>query len=121
MALLALGACEKKPAPVPKPEPRETPRPVVLRNFEKGIVKMKREAPTAQDAARARRAMPGLIAIAETRALKAPTSEQTCAAWDRVAANAIRQNDPALVHLWGTLAEKRCAPSGRATRYWEEK
>lgn len=119
LALLMLAACEKKP-PAP-PERREAPPPArPLRNFEKAIAKMQRAAPTRQDIARARRTMPNLIARAETRTLRNADSDGSCAAWDDVAANAMQQNDPALVHLWGTLADRRCAQFGRQARYWAE-
>lgn len=118
-ALLALSACEREPEPAPAPVKREAP-PRALYNYEKGIARMKAMAPTPVETKRARRAMPGLIAMAETRTLRNPDSTATCAAWDAVAANAMRQNDPALVHLWGTLADRRCEGSGRETRYWAE-
>jgi hypothetical protein len=120
LILLTLAACHRQPAPVPQPKAQDAPAPVQrLANFQKGIIKMKRMVHTPGAIKSGRRAMPGLIAKAETRYLKDAASAATCAAWDRVAANAMQQNDAALVHVWGSLADKRCGRYGRSTRYWD--
>ncbi|HEX7784230.1 MAG TPA: hypothetical protein VF509_15620 [Sphingobium sp.] len=118
--LLTLAACEKKPPEAP-PKPRAVPvRVEPLANYQKAIIRMRRMDHTPATIRLARRQMPDVLAKAEARYLKRPASPTTCAAWDSVAANSMRQNDPALVHLWGSLADKRCAPTGRLTRYWDD-
>lgn len=119
IALLTLAACDRKKEP-PPPKPRAAPvQPRLLANFEKGIAKMQRMEHSPAAIKSARRKLPTLIAVAETRSLRAPGSASACAAWDRVAENTLRQNDPALVHVWGKIADQRCAGSGRETRYWD--
>ena len=118
--LLMLGACGKKPAEAPQPKLREIPKPVVeLPNYRKGLNLMQGMPHSPASMRRARAAMPNLIAKAEARFIDNAGAQATCAAWDRVAANAIRQNDAAKVHIWGVLADKRCGRFGHATRYWQ--
>lgn len=119
LALPMTVSCKRKPPP-PDPKPQQIAPPAPLANYQKAIAKMQRTPSSEADMARARRTFPGLIAQAETRMLRTPDSAGTCAAWDAVAANAMRQNDPALVHLWGTLADRRCERYGRQARYWAE-
>lgn len=120
LVLLMLAACHKQPETAPQPKARGAPASVQrLANFQKGVVKMRGMEHTPAGIESARRAMPDLIAKAEARYLKDPNSAETCDAWNRVAVNAIKQNDAALVHVWGSLADKRCGRFGRRTHYWD--
>ncbi|MGV3768801.1 MAG: hypothetical protein ACO1NM_02085 [Sphingobium phenoxybenzoativorans] len=117
--LAMLATCRERPAP-PKPVAHKPPAPPEnLPNYRKALLKMQRMAHAPPDMARARRSMPGLIARAETLYLKNAGSAAACAAWDRVAANAMAQNDAALVHIWSVLADQRCGAAGLQTRYWQ--
>lgn len=117
--LLTLGACGKKPAEAPQPKPREIAKPVAdLPNYRRGLKLMRGMRHTPASMRRARVAMPNLIAKAEARFIDNAEAQATCVAWDSVAANAIRQNDAAKVHIWGLLADRRCGRFGHETRYW---
>jgi hypothetical protein len=119
-SVLALAACEKQPPAAPKPKPHIAPVHFEnLPNYRKALIRMERMEHTPASIKLAQRQMPDLLAKAEARYLKHPASPATCAAWDSVAANSMRQNDAALVHLWGSLAEKRCGQTGRLAGYWD--
>lgn len=123
--LLAVAAgvlvtCRER-TPPPRPVALKPPAPPVnLPNYRKALLKMQGMEHNPADIQRARRRMPGLIAKAETLYLKNAESLASCAAWNKVAVNAMAQNDAALVHMWGVLADERCGAAGLPTHYWQD-